>query len=327
MITYAEFFAGVGGFRLGLEGLTPREASVEEGKAQFKCVFANDFDVHCEQTYNVNFDNPKLTCCDIHKLEAKNIPDVDLFVGGFPCTPYSIAGAKKGFEDPRSDCLFKFLSLVQEKRPRMVLMENVKNLVSHDGGATIATIQNRFKEMGYSIKYKVLDTCQITRIPQHRERVFIFGSTDPTLVERFTFPMETPADKLKVTDLLETIVNPKYYYTVKSAIYPALQKEVTEVGSVYQYRRTYVRKNQSQVCPTLTANMGTGGHNVPIIREVSGQIRKLTPRECFRLQGFPETYRFPAKLADGHTYHQSGNAVTVPVIESIGKEILKAFAK
>ena len=215
MITFAEFFAGVGGFRLGLEGQA-------EENSPFKCLFANDFDSNCEKTYNHNFKDPKLLCRDIHSLQPVDIPEVDLYVGGFPCQPFSLSGLQKGFADNRSDCLFKFLSLMQAKKPRMFLMENVKNLISHDKGATFKVIQTLLKEMGYTIKYKVLDTCQITRIPQHRERVFIFGSTDAKLVERFTFPSEEVTDRLKITDLLDSVVNPKYYYTDKSVIYPVL---------------------------------------------------------------------------------------------------------
>jgi len=317
MITFAEFFAGVGGFRLGLESL-----------GFFKCLFANDFDSHCEKIYNLNFKEPKLTCSDIHALKPQDIPDVDLFVGGFPCQPYSQAGKKKGFQDERSTCLFKFMELIAEKKPKFILMENVKNLVTHNNGESMKTIVNKLRDIGYTVKYEVLDTNKITKIPQHRERVFIFGSRDPQCVEKFRFPQPIcDSEKIKIRDLLDVEGNvpDRYYYTDKSTIYQHLKRDVINMDTLYQYRRTYVRENKSQVCPTLTANMGTGGNNIPIFLESENKIRKLTPRECFRLQGFPESYLLD-NLADSHLYKQSGNAVSVPVIELLGKEILNVIS-
>jgi len=160
-------------------------------------------------------------------------------------------------------------------------------------------------------------------VPQNRERVYIVGFKKKKHYDNFSFP-----DKIKltnkVTDYLEKDVDEKYYYNGKP-LYSKLKDDVTEEGKVYQWRRKYVRENKSGVCPTLTANMGTGGHNVPIIKDKKG-IRKLTPLECARLQGFPENYKLPENLSDSALYKQFGNSVSVPVIEAVGKKMIEAIS-
>jgi len=158
-------------------------------------------------------------------------------------------------------------------------------------------------------------------IPQNRERVYIVGFKNKDYSDKFEFP--NPVKLIvKITDLLEKNVPEKYYYNGKP-LFEKLKGSVTEEGKVYQWRRQYVRENKSGVCPTLTANMGTGGHNVPIIKDKKG-IRKLTPLECARIQGFPIDYKIP-KLADSALYKQFGNSVSVPVIEAVGKQMMKAM--
>ncbi len=211
--------------------------------------------------------------------------------------------------------------IIEARKPKGFLLENVKNLKNHDGGKTFEIIKKTLEDLGYYIKTKVLNTMEYGNIPQNRERVYIVGFKKKKYSDDFKFP-EPIKLKTKITDLLEKDVLEKYYYN-KKPLFKKIKNDIKEEGKVYQWRRKYVRENKSGVCPTLTANMGTGGHNVPIIKDKKG-IRKLTPRECARIQGFPDSYKIP-NIADSALYKQFGNSVSVPVIEEIAKKIKKVF--
>ena len=235
------------------------------------------------------------------------------------CQPFSIAGMQNGFDDARSNVFWKIVEILKHHRPRIAILENVKNLQSHDKGNTFKTISTSLEGEGYKIKYKILNTCTYTDIPQNRERIYILCFRENEDYQQFEFPEPTSTPCVSIASLLSDNVPTKYYYTVESAIWEKLEEGITEgvdTNAIYQYRRYYVRKNKSGCCPTLTANMGTGGHNVPIIKDDIG-IRKLTPRECFKLQGFPEDYIIPNNLSDAKLYKLAGNAVSVPVVKRI----------
>ena len=201
------------------------------------------------------------------------------------------------------------------------MLENVKNLKSHDGGKTFSIIEQTLTNLGYHLKVKVLNSMEYGNIPQNRERIYIVGFKDKNNHEKFEFP--TPVKlTISISDILEKSVHAKYYYNDKP-LFEKLKDHIKEENKVYQWRRQYVRENKKGVCPTLTANMGTGGHNVPIIKDSKG-IRKLTPLECARIQGFPDYYKLP-QLADSVLYKQFGNSVSVPVIEAIAKQIMRAL--
>jgi len=304
-----DLFAGIGGLRLGFE------------KAGFITVFANDFDPYCKTTYDANFDFPKLTVGDISKINAKDIPEFDFLLGGFPCQAFSVAGYRQGFNDEkgRGNLFFDVARIIEHHQPRGFLLENVKNLRGHDHGRTFQIIQETLLKLGYHTKSEVLNTMDYGNVPQNRERIYIVGFKDPEMTRRFRFPDPIPLTK-SVNDLLDSRVDQKYYYNDKPLYEKLKEYEITQ-NSVYQWRRQYVRENKKGVCPTLTANMGTGGHNVPIINDGFG-IRKLTPKECVRFQGFPESYILPAELVDSRLYKQAGNSVSVPVIERIAEQII-----
>lgn len=306
-----DLFAGVGGIRLGFEN------------AGFKTVFANDLDHNCAVTYNYNFKKTNLTVEDIKKISTKNIPDCEFIAGGFPCQAFSIAGYRQGFNDEkgRGNLFFEIIRLIKDKRPTGFLLENVKNLINHNNGTTYQIMEKTLKDLGYHIKSKIMNSVDYGNVPQNRERVYIVGFQDIKKIENFEFPKPIFLTK-KVTDLLDEIVDKKYYYNYKP-LYDRLKSEVNDPEGIYQWRRKYVRKNKKNVCPTLTANMGMGGHNVPIIYDGKG-VRKLTPRECFRIQGFPESFKLP-KISDSVLYKQAGNSVTVPVIERIAEQILRVI--
>jgi DNA (cytosine-5)-methyltransferase 1 len=237
------------------------------------------------------------------------------------CQPFSVAGKQEGFDDPRSNVFWKIIEIIQIHKPSIVLLENVKNLKSHDHGTTFDTISSALIELGYHIKCRVLNTSTITNVPQHRERIYILAFRKQDV---YNFEFDTVENR-PLSDFLETNIPSKYYYTDKLQVFPVIQasviKPVRTTNTIYQYRRYYVRENKKNQCPTLTANMGTGGHNVPLILDTDG-IRKLTPRECFNLQGFPSNYVLPT-LSDSLLYKLAGNAVSVPVIELIIDRLFK----
>lgn len=315
MILFADFFCGVGGLRLGFENAS----------SDFKCVFSNDIDKNAIKTYELNFPSHKVNSTSISNLECKDIPKFDLFLGGFPCQSFSIAGNRKGFDDERGNLFFDIIRILSYHKPKAILLENVKNLQNHDNSNTFMVIKTELEKIGYFIQSKVLNTCKYANIPQNRERIFIVGFLDRNSFEKFKFPEE---EKLKtnIIDLIDEKVDDTFYYSENSKIYSKLDLEITKKikeNQLYQYRRHLVRENKSKVCPTLTANMGSGGHNVPLLRDLYG-IRKLTPRECFRFQGFPNNFKFP-NISNCHLYKQAGNSVTVPLITKLAIEIKKVL--
>ena len=302
-----DLFAGIGGIRLGFES------------AGFESVFSNDFEPQCKITYDLNFETSKLHIQDLREIEPNSLPDFDFLLGGFPCQAFSIAGHRQGFDDEknRGNLFFYIAEIIKQKQPTGFLLENVKNLISHDSGRTFQVIQSILFKLGYHIKFQVLNTMDYGNVPQNRERIYIVGFKSLEQCMRFSFPDSIQLTKT-IRDVLEDQVDSKYYYNGKP-LYDRIKNDVTDENKVYQWRRQYVRENKKNVCPTLTANMGTGGHNVPIIKDSHG-IRKLTPRECLRLQGFPDSYVLPS-ISDGALYKQSGNSVSVPVIERIAQQI------
>lgn len=307
-----DLFAGIGGIRIGFE------------KAGFKTAFSNDFEKSCKATYDLNFKESKLVVEDIRKISVDDLPEFDFLLGGFPCQAFSIAGYRHGFEDKkgRGNLFFDIARIIDERRPEGFLLENVKNLKSHDNGRTFKIILETLEQFGYHLKAKVLNSMEYGGVPQNRERIYIVGFKNKEYADRFEFPEKIDLT-IKIDDILEKNAPEKYYYNGKP-LYKKLKDFIKEKGRVYQWRRQYVRENKKGVCPTLTANMGMGGHNVPIIKDDKG-IRKLMPIECARIQGFPRSYKLPNNMADSTLYKQLGNSVTVTVLERIAKKMMRAI--
>jgi DNA (cytosine-5)-methyltransferase 1 len=303
-----DLFAGVGGIRLGFE------------KVGFSTVFSNDNNKNCKKTYDSNFQNAKLHIEDINKLDISRLPEFDILLGGFPCQAFSIAGYRKGFKDEkgRGNLFFRIVDILKERKPKAILLENVKNLKSHDKGKTFKIIKKTLEKLGYHIKTEVLNSMTHGNIPQNRERIFIVGFCDKKKFDAFEFPKEIELTKGFKEFVAEKAEN-KYYYNDKP-LYNKIKNDITSEHTVYQWRRKYVRTNKKGVVPTLTANMGRGGHNVPIIKNSKG-IRKLTPKECFMLQGFPKSFKLPENLSDSELYHQAGNSVTVSVVKRVAENM------
>jgi len=352
VLSVGSLFAGIGGICLGF-------LTAETDNVKYKIEWANEIDKYACETYRANFSHPLIEG-DIYKVLNPSLAEIfekeyyekahkqilskkiDVLNGGFPCQAFSIAGERKGFNDERGHLFLAIIDLIQkldEKhgKPRFLFLENVKNLLTHDNNRTYATIKEKLQHEGYTVIEMVLNTMDYTDLPQNRECLYILGFLNNKDAEKFTLfnnlknyrsACFTRGDK-RVFAILDDTAPEKYYYT--QAKYPLyyndavnLDQQVDERGQFYQLRRgMYVRHNKSNVCPTLTANMGTGGHNVPLIRDKKG-VRKLTPAETFRLQGFPvdTSYVFP-QLTDSYLYKQVGNSVSVPMIRLITSELAK----
>lgn len=298
-----DLFAGIGGIRLGFEKIFKKS----------KFVFSSEIDKHAQKTYSYNFND--IPHGDITQISEKEIPHHDIILAGFPCQAFSIAGKKKGFEDTRGTLFFDVVRIAKYHKPKVIFLENVKGFVGHDKGNTFKTVKQTLENLGYKVFSQILNSKDYG-IPQNRERIYIVSFLDNTV--EFKFPEKIKLLK-KIKDCLAKNIDKKYYYNDKP-LYEKIKNDIINEDSIYQWRRQYVRENKSNVCPTLTANMGTGGHNVPIIKDSKG-IRKLTPRECANFQGFPKNYKIPNDTVDCHLYKQFGNSVTVSVIKEIAQEI------
>lgn len=273
--------------------------------------------------YNLNFPDHTFHQGDLMLVEPKDIPQHDIITGGFPCQQFSLAGKKLGFADERSNVFWKIIDIMKYHQPKIVVLENVKNLMTHDKGETLQTVLDALTGEGYCVHHKLLDTDKFTGIPQHRERIYLV-CIRKDLDLKFIFPDDIEdSGKKSLTTFYEAQPKSTLYYTDKLKVYDKIKEAVVKENTVYQYRRHYVRENKSGVVPTLTANMGQGGHNVPLIKDMNG-IRKLSPRECFSFQGFPNTYKLDG-LSDTQLYALAGNAVTVAVIERLLENLLCNF--
>ncbi|WLP85617.1 DNA cytosine methyltransferase [Mycoplasma seminis] len=307
------FFAGVGGIDLGFSELGTT-------------VYANEYNPIPAITFEKNF-NLKVDVKDIKDVDANTIPDFNILIAGFPCQAFSIAGYRQGFNDEkgRGNLFFDLARIIEVKNPEVIFLENVKNLKSHDKGKTLKVILETLSNLGYCVKYDVLNTSKFGNIPQNRERIYIVGFKDKNKCDSFNFPKE-----IKLTTSLNDVVDfetqkeQQYYYDSRFKNFELIESEIKSKETIYQWRRKYVRENKNNLCPTLTANMGTGGHNVPLILTDKG-IRKLTPRECFNLQGFPSDFQLPSDVSNSNLYKQAGNSVSVTVVKRIADEIKKVL--
>lgn len=321
--TTASLFAGIGGFCTAFKN---------EG---YDVVWANELDGFASRTYRHNYPHTRLLEKSITDLSVikDHLEPVDVLTAGFPCQPFSVAGKKDGFKDPRGKLFFEIIRLLKEfgkDRPKIILFENVGNLLSHDKGKTFARISDEIQSAGYWFmpsNSAVLNTRVHTDIPQNRERLFMVGfSWDAFDYNDFTFP-STVAEKRPRQDFLTLSekASDDLYFDENSQ-YGRLFAESMANGaadSVYLLRRYYVRENKSDSYFALTANMGGGGHNVPVIKDQWG-IRQLSTRECLRLQGFEDSqFSFPADMSASQQYKQVGNSVTIPLVQKLARECLR----
>lgn len=313
---FIDLFAGIGGFRIAMQDCGG------------ECVYSSEWDENAQKTYYHNFGEMPFGDITLESNKQR-IPDgFEVLCAGFPCQAFSIAGYRKGFEDTRGTLFFDVAEIIRRKRPKAVYLENVKNLYTHDNGKTFHVIKNTLEELGYIVYHKVMNAMEYANIPQNRERIFIV-CFDPVQVPNykdFHFPEKEPLER-SIHDCIDyNISDPKLFYGDKMGHIDEIRAGVKSKDTIYQWRRQYVRENKSNVCPTLTANMGTGGHNVPLILTDQG-IRKLSPKECLNFQGYPANYSFPNVIADSAKYKQAGNSVVVPLIRKVCKSIISTISK
>jgi DNA (cytosine-5)-methyltransferase 1 len=312
---FIDLFAGIGGIRLAYQNLGG------------KCVFTSEWDTYSKKTYEANFG--KVPFGDITKINEKEIPDHDILLGGFPCQPFSIAGVSKknalgrahGFLDETQGTLFFDIArIIKYKMPKAFMLENVKNLVSHDKGKTFTIIKETLKELGYSIHFKVLDGQYF--VPQHRERIIIVGFRTDLFnnEETFTFP-QMGEQKFALRDILEKEVDLKY--TLSDKLWNYLQeyaKKHKAKGNGFGFGLT----DLNGISRTMSARYYKDGAEILIPQEGKNP-RRLTPRECARLQGFSDNFIIP--VSDNQAYKQFGNSVVTPLIQAVGKNIINEILK
>lgn len=311
---FIDLFAGIGGMHIGLE------------KAGGECVFACEWDKYAQKTYSAWFG-----MCphgDIRKIDPEDIPDHNILAAGFPCQPFSIAGVSKkislgrlhGFQDEKQGNLFFYIAKIAEvKRPEVLLLENVKNLMSHDGGNTWNVIKSTLEGLGYKVFHKIIDARHY--VPQHRERIFIvafdakvFGDDIP-----FEYPEPPRGRKPKLSDILEKKCDPRY----------------TLSDHLWKYLQAYAKKHQAKgngfgfgmadpdsVSRTLSARYHKDGSEI-LVAQKGKNPRRLTPKECARLMGFPK--ELPIVVSDTQAYRQFGNGLVPPIAESVASQVVKVF--
>ena len=302
---FIDLFAGIGGLRMAFE------------KSGGRCVFSSEWNKFSQQTYEANFGD--VPDGDITKINAKDIPNHDILVGGFPCQPFSLAGVssktalgrKHGFEDETQGTLFFDIArIIREKKPKAFLLENVKNLKSHDKGNTFRVIMKVLREdLGYDVHYKIVDASSV--VPQHRERIFIVGFRKPM---DFEFP-KLIDKRPKLGDILEKNVDGKY--TLTDGTWKALQRH-KEIHSKKGNGFGYSMADRDSIAKTLSARYYKDGAEI-LIPQGKKNPRRLTPRECALLMGFPKSFKI--QVSDNQAYRQFGNAVVVPVVKEIAKSI------
>lgn len=302
-LKYIDLFCGIGGFRIAFE------EACKENDIHPKCVFSSDIDKYAQDSYEANFgERPD---GDITKIDEKEIPDHDILFAGFPCQPFSIIGQMKGMDDTRGTLFFDIARIIKEKQPKAFILENVKQLMGHDKGKTLKIIIQALTDLDYHVQYSVLNALDYG-LPQKRERVVIVGHKEPIM---FTFPSpEKPY--IPLTSILETKVDQKYFAS------DYIQEKRKEKHKTSFYPSIWHENKSGNICsyPYSCALRSGASHNYLL---VNGE-RRLTPREMFRLQGFPDSYKII--VSDAQAKKQAGNAVPVNMIKAVVQKLLPYVA-
>jgi DNA (cytosine-5)-methyltransferase 1 len=310
---FIDLFAGIGGIRLAYQNLGG------------KCVFSSEWNNFAKKTYEANFG--EVPFGDITQISEKSIPDHDILLGGFPCQPFSIAGVSKknalgrkhGFLDETQGTLFFDIArIIEHKKPKAFMLENVKNLISHDKGNTFRVIKNTLQELGYSVHFQVLNGKHF--VPQNRERILIVGFRKEIFngKENFNFP-KLPEPNSAIREILQEEIDPKY--TLSDKLWNYLQDYAAKhkaKGNGFGFGLT----DLNGISRTISARYYKDGSEI-LIPQNGINPRRLTPRECARLQGFPDNFEIP--VSDNQAYKQFGNSVTVPLIQAVGKQLIKSL--
>lgn len=310
--TFIDLFGGIGGARLGLQ------------RAGGRCMFTSEWDRFAQVTYAANFG--EFPNGDLRKIPSSAIPEHDLLSAGFPCQPFSLAGVSKknalnkptGFEDETQGTLFfEIARVLRDRKPKMFLLENVKNLLHHDKGHTFEVIWETLRKLDYDVSYRVLDAKRV--VPQHRERIFIAGFRRGLISDEFEIP-DLPNNSPSLAEILDP--SPPEKYVLTDHLWGYLQAYAERhrlAGNGFSYGLT----DDAGIARTLSARYYKDGAEI-LIRRGSGNPRRLTPRECARVMGFPDTFRIP--VSDTQAYKQFGNAVVPAVVTHVARAMLSHLA-
>ncbi|MEZ7741028.1 DNA cytosine methyltransferase [Gemella sanguinis] len=315
-VRFIDLFAGIGGFRLALEN----------NNAQ--CVFSSEIDKFARETYKMNFG--EYPSGDIFEIESEDIPNHDILCAGFPCQPFSIAGKRLGFEDARGTLFFEVARIIKDKRPKAFILENVAGLVNHDNGKTLATILSILEELNYSFNWKLINAKDYG-IPQNRNRWYCVGFDRQIGINDIEaiFPNKrkleiTLRDIIEFNEVAGHEVSDTAIRNMEMHIgdYISRNKDIEEPIIANNIRPSKVSFSSNGISPCLTAKMGTGGNNVPVVYKMK---RKFTTVECLKIMGFPSTYKIKSNYSQ--SYKQLGNSVVVPIVDSIAKKLIHNLEK
>ena len=303
-------FAGIGGICLAFK---------QNG---CKLVWANEMDKYACKTYRLNFGNEYLVEGDIQKIDTKRIPKFDILTAGFPCQTFSSVGLLQGFNDPRGNLFFETSRVINNLKPKVVLLDNVANLVKHEDGKTFEVIFKTLQELGYNVVYKVMNAKEYGNIPQQRNRIYIVAFRYKKNLNKFKFPDAIPLTRTAF-ELFDTDKKDNKYYMDGHRMWDRMMEYMTDRNRVYRFTDWGLSRGMEGICPTLLAAMGSRFERIPFFYD-DYSIRLMTPRECARMQGFPEEYLLPGEN-EKQVYKQIGNSVCIPVVDRIVKEILKSL--
>lgn len=308
--TVGSMFAGIGGICMGF-----RDAGC-------KLVWANEIDKYACITYRLNFGDDYLVEGDIQEIKSKDIPSFDILTAGFPCQAFSSVGLLGGFDDPRGNLFFETARVAKAIQPRVLFLENVANLVTHDEGNTFKVIIETLNELNYFVTWQVMNAKEYGDLPQQRNRIYIVAFKNESDINRFRFP-----EKIDLTrtafDLFDKKKKEDKYYMDGHRMWSRMMEYMDKRDRVYRFTDWGLSRSREGICPTLLAAMGSRFERIPFFYD-DYSVRLLTPRECARLQGFPESYQFPNKY-EKQIYKQIGNSVAVPVVRRIAQNIIAAL--
>jgi DNA (cytosine-5)-methyltransferase 1 len=310
-ITVGSMFAGMGGISLAFK--------------QNGCslIWANEIDKYACKTYRINFGEGHLVEGDIQKIDAKDIPKVDILTAGFPCQAFSSVGLLQGFNDPRGNLFFETARVTNAVKPKVVFLENVANLVKHDGGKTFEVVLRTLEELGYHTAHKVMNAKEYGNIPQQRNRIYIVAFRHKNYFNKFKFPDPIPLTR-SAFDLYDKEKQDDKYYMDGHQMWDKMMEYMTGKNRVYRFTDWGLSRGMEGIRPTLLAAMGSRFERIPFFYD-DYSVRLMTPRECARMQGFPESYQLPREH-EKQMYKQIGNSVCIPVVDRIAKNIIKALA-
>ena len=305
-------FAGIGGMCLAFK------------KAGCKIVWANELDRAACKTYRLNFGDRYLVPGNIKNIDPRDIPKFDILTAGFPCQAFSSVGLKDGFDDPRGNLFFEIVRVAQMVKPRAMLLENVANLAKHDDGRTFDVIMDSLAKLGYQAAYRVMNACEYGNRPQQRNRIFIVAFRYKKDIGRFEFPEPIRLTK-RAFAYFEKSRQADKYYMDGHRMWGRMMEYMTDRRRIYRFTDWGLSRGREGICPTLLAAMGSRFERIPFFYD-DYSVRLLTPRECARLQGFPNSFKFP-ETNEKQVYKQIGNAVCVPVVRRIAEKMVEVLSK